>query len=91
MSVLVDIAEILAQARSKHETNWPKPPAPPLLQQELTPLTGKPRGEPGLIERCGGYANITPEAWAEHDAAMAKWRLDRRDYYERLREARKPK
>jgi len=33
-----------------------------------------------LVARYGGYDRITPEAWAQHDAAMAKWRLDRADY-----------
>jgi hypothetical protein len=31
-----------------------------------------------LVERFGGYDRITPEAWAEHDAAMAQWHIDRR-------------
>jgi hypothetical protein len=26
------------------------------------------------IKRFGGCANITPEGWAEYDAAMAEWR-----------------
>ena len=31
-----------------------------------------------LVEKFGGYHKITPEAWAEHDAAMAQWHRDRR-------------
>jgi hypothetical protein len=31
-----------------------------------------------LVERHGGYERITPEAWAEHDRAMADWHERRR-------------
>lgn len=31
-----------------------------------------------LIERCGGYARITPEAWAEFDAQAARWKARHR-------------
>jgi hypothetical protein len=74
---LTDVSEILARAKSNHQTNWPKPPSAPSLQT--------------LIERHGTYIDITPDAWAEHNAAMAKWRLDRADYYMQLRNARKTK
>ena len=72
-----DISEILARGKSKREANWLKPPPAPSLQH--------------LIEYHGGYDHITPEAWAEHDAAIAKWRLDRADYYMQLRNSRKNK
>jgi hypothetical protein len=55
----------------KPATGWPRPPPGPTLQE--------------LVSRYGGYDRIMPEeAWAQHDAAMAKWRLDRADYYRRL-------
>jgi hypothetical protein len=31
-----------------------------------------------LVEHHGGYSNITPEAWAEHDRAIAEWQERRR-------------
>jgi len=31
-----------------------------------------------LVERFGGYSNITAEAWAEYDRAMADWQERRR-------------
>jgi hypothetical protein len=33
-----------------------------------------------LVEEFSGYHNITPEAWVEHDAAMAAWHRARRIY-----------
>ena len=41
-------------------------PRPPCLQ--------------ALVARFGGYHLITPEAWAEYDAAIAQWHIDRRIY-----------
>jgi hypothetical protein len=31
-----------------------------------------------LVERRGGYANITPEEWGAHDRALAEWQERRR-------------
>ena len=31
-----------------------------------------------LVARHGGYDKISPEAWAEHDRAMAEWQERRR-------------
>ena len=73
---LSDVSEILAKTKSgRPGTNWPKPPSPPSLQE--------------LVERHGTYADITLGAWAEYDAAMAKWRLDRADFYMQLRNVQK--
>jgi hypothetical protein len=36
-----------------------------------------------LVDRFGGYDKITPEAWAEHDAAVARYRAAK---IEKLRE-----
>ena len=50
-----------------------------------------------LVERFGGYGRITPQAWAEFDAAMAQWHIDRRlfttgGYIEgRLKPEKKPR
>jgi hypothetical protein len=45
-----------------------------------------------LVEKSGGYHNITPEAWREHDAAMVKWHHERRiDTCGIVYEGRKPK
>jgi hypothetical protein len=68
---LTDISEILARPKIKR---WPKPPRAPSLQDLVE-----------FFERYGkGYDRISPENWAAHDAAMAKWRLDRADYYIKL-------
>src|SRR5262249_12154666 len=32
----------------------------------------------GLVRKHGGYDKISPEAWAEHDRAMAEWQERRR-------------
>jgi hypothetical protein len=75
---LANVSEILAKAKSERlETNWPKPPSAPSLQE--------------LVERHGTYADITLEAWAEYEAAMVKWRLDRADFYMRLRNVQNKK
>jgi hypothetical protein len=75
---LANVSEFLARTDSRRlEMDWPKPPSPPSLQE--------------LVERHGTYADITPEAWAEHDAAIVKWRLDRADFYMQLRNAQKKK
>ena len=75
---LSDVSGILAKTNSdRPETNWPKPPPPPSLQE--------------LVERHGTYADITLEAWAEYDAAMVKRRLDRADFYMQLRNVQKKK
>jgi hypothetical protein len=43
------------------------------------------------IARFGGYGNSSPEAWAEHDEAVAKWHRDRRIYsFNRYWEGKKP-
>jgi hypothetical protein len=31
-----------------------------------------------LVAKHGGYNRITPEAWAEHDRAMAQWQERRK-------------
>ena len=78
MIKLANVSEILARTNSRRpETVWQKPLSAPSLQN--------------LVERHGTYADITPEAWAEYDAAMAKWRLDCADFYMQLRDARKKK
>jgi hypothetical protein len=33
-----------------------------------------------LVEKFGGYQNITPQAWAEHDESMRQWHIARRIY-----------
>ena len=33
-----------------------------------------------LVEKFGGYHNITPQAWAEHDESMRQWHIARRIY-----------
>jgi hypothetical protein len=33
-----------------------------------------------LVGRCGGFDKITPQDWAEHDAAMHKWHRARREF-----------
>jgi hypothetical protein len=43
---------------------WIKTDPPPDLQE--------------LVKRFGGYSNITPQAWAENDAAMLRWQERRR-------------
>jgi len=32
-----------------------------------------------LVERRGGYANITPEEWGAHDRALVEWQERRRE------------
>jgi hypothetical protein len=32
-----------------------------------------------LVERHGGYERIPPEAWAQHDQAMAEWQERQRE------------
>jgi hypothetical protein len=67
----------LDYATNPTETDWPKPPPAPSFQV--------------LVELHGGYDRIPAIAFAAHDEAMAKWRLDCRDYYERIRtNKRKP-
>jgi hypothetical protein len=41
-----------------------------------------------LVKRFGGFDKITPEAWAEYDAAVAKWQARRRANYLDLRHMR---
>jgi hypothetical protein len=75
---LANVSEILARTNFRRlEMDWLKPPSAPSLQE--------------LVERHGTHADITPEAWAQHDAAMAKWRLDRADFYMQLRNVQKKK
>jgi len=75
---LSDVSEILAKTKpDRPATNWPKPPSAPSLQE--------------LVERHGTYDRITPEAWAEYDAATVKWCLDRADFYMQLRDVQKKK
>jgi hypothetical protein len=49
----------------------PPAPAPPPSS------SAKPPDLQDLIGRFGGYANIPPEAWVEHDRAMAAWKQAR--------------
>jgi hypothetical protein len=82
-----------ADARSPREPR-PQPidapvvPAPAVRPQEPYPRAPDLQA---LVEKFGGYHLITPEAWAAHDAAMAKWHRDRRTHTAGcLCEGRKP-
>jgi hypothetical protein len=52
----------------------------------MTDVTRQNRGDryplapslQALVERYGSYAEIPREAWAEYDATMALWHIDRR-------------
>jgi hypothetical protein len=44
----------------------------------------KPPRAPSLQDLIGLHGGYDRIIWAAHDAAMAKWRLDRADYYIKL-------
>jgi hypothetical protein len=78
----------LPRERQPQPTDTPDVPALAARPQEPYPRAPDLQA---LVERFGGYHLITPEAWAEHDAAMAQWHRARRTHTAGcLYEGRKP-
>jgi hypothetical protein len=44
---------------------------------------GSPPDLQKLVAGHDGYHRIPPEAWAEYDAAMARWQVQRREKFKR--------